>query len=293
MVAGACICLGLIGASAPPTPRLATIDWGIAQNLVAMGVPPIAVGQAAGYATWVASPPLPDSTHNLGLRSQPSLELLAQLAPDNILITRMYASLKKKLSRVAPVSTVDVYFTPGDVWDNTIAAVKKLGRISHRPAAAQALIERTQANIQQAARQLPAHAGPLLVLQFVDSQHVRIFGKGSLIQATMQHMGLTNAWRGETTRWGTAVVPISRLARIKSGRVVVMGPVPVGLADKIASNRLWHSLPVVANQPVIYIPSVWSFGGLPSASRFAGQIAQACKTAPDSGPGWPQKQHAS
>lgn len=284
-----CARLGFAATSEPAaTPRLATIDWGIAQNLTAMGVAPIAVGQVAGYETWVASPALPSATRGLGLRSQPNMEMLAQLNPDRILITRMYAAQQDRLSRVAPVSVVDVYFTPGEVWHNTLQSVKKLGRITHRPKAAAALIRRTEQNIQQASVGLPDDVGPLLICQFVDSQHVRVYGQRSLVQATMQRMGVANAWQGETTRWGMAVVPLSRLAEIEQGRVVVMGPVPVGLTDKVANSRLWRSLPVVRNAPVLYMPPVWSFGGLPSASRFARLLTRAFKTAPDTGSGWPQ-----
>lgn len=270
-----------------PTPRLATVDWGIAQNLTAMGVAPIGVGQIDGYASWVGGPPLPAGVHELGLRAQPNMELLSQLKPDRILITRMYASQAQRLSQIAPVSTVDVYFTPGDVWDNTVAAVTQLGRIAHRPAAAQALIARTEQHVATAAGRLPAHVAPLLVLQFVDESHVRVYGDRSLVQATMTRMGLDNAWQGPTTRWGMAVVPLDRLADIRRARVVVMGPLPVGLSQEIAGNRIWHSLPAVKQAPVLFIPAVWSFGGLPSASRFARLLADALDQAPAQGPGWP------
>ncbi|MES1934892.1 iron-siderophore ABC transporter substrate-binding protein [Salinisphaera hydrothermalis] len=281
------------GPSAGSTPRLATVDWGLAQDLIAMGVTPLAVGQTSGYETWVGQPKLPPATHNLGLRSQPNLELLSQLDPDRILITGMYAALKPKLAAVAPVTTVDVYFTPGPVWDKTVAAAKKLGRITHRPQAAQALIQRTEEAVRHAAQRLPDDVAPLLVIQFSDAQHVYVFGRGSLIGATLQRMGLTNAWQGETSRWGSAQIPLSRLASVQTGRVVVMGPIPVGLRQRLAHNRLWQSLATVRNAPVIYIPGVWSFGGLPSASRFARLVTAALRSAPASGPGWPEQTERS
>lgn len=279
--------LAAAGEPSAPSPRLATLDWGIAQNLIAMGESPIAVGQPDGYNTWVGEPPLPAGTHSLGLRAQPNLEMLAQLDPDRILITRMYAASADKLAEVAPVSTVDVYFTPGGVWDNTVAAVKKLGQLAHRPAAANALIQRTEANLDRAAARLPDNLGPVLVVQLVDSQHVRVYGKRSLIQAAMQRMGVANAWQRDTTRWGMASASLADLADIKQGRVVVMGPVPVGVAQQYAHNRLWQSLPIVRNAPVVYIPPVWSFGGLPSASRFARLLANAFAHPPADGAGWP------
>ena len=285
----------LVGMAAHAAPRLVTVDWGIAQNLTAMGVPPIGVGQIAGYRSWVAGPPLPSATREIGLRAQPNMELLSQLDPDWILITELYAGQADRLAEVAPVSIVDVYFSQGDgdsdVWNNTIAAVNKLGTIAQRPAAAKALIARTQSAIQQQAARLPADTKPLLIVQFVDESHVRVYGEGSLVAATAERMGLDNAWQQATTRWGVATVALDRLARVPDAQIVVMGPVPVGVADKIADNRIWQTLPSVQHTPPIYIPAVWSFGGLPSASRFARLIADALTDAPagppGAGAGWP------
>ena len=285
----------LVGTAAHAAPRLVTVDWGIAQNLTAMGAPPIGVGQIDGYRSWVAGPRLPSATREIGLRSQPNMELLSQLDPDRILITELYAGQADRLAEVAPVSIVDVYFSHGDgdsdVWDSTIAAVKKLGTIAERPAAARALIARTQSAIRKQTARLPADTKPLLIVQFVDESHVRVYGEGSLVAATAERMGLDNAWQETTTRWGVATVALDRLARISDARIVVMGPVPVGVTDKIADNRIWQTLPAVQHTPPIYIPAVWSFGGLPSASRFARLIADALVNAhakaPAPGAGWP------
>ena len=38
---------------------------------------------------------------------------------------------------------------------------------------------------------------PLLVVQFIDERHVRVFGRGSLFEAVMQRLGLRNAPGGE------------------------------------------------------------------------------------------------
>ncbi|NNC22584.1 ABC transporter substrate-binding protein [Salinisphaera sp. USBA-960] len=270
-----------------PAPRLATVDWGTAQNLTAMGVPPVAVAQIQNYQTWVGGPPLPADTREMGLRSQPNMEMLAQLDLDCILITRMYARQKAKLSQVAPVTSLNVYFKKGDIWRNTVAAVQKLGRIAHRPDAARQLIAQTKKQISRAAARVPADTPPLLIVQFVDARHVRVYGDGSLVQAALERMGLSNAWHGETTRWGTATVSLARLADIQRGRVVVMKPIPVGVVGKIAESRLWSSLPVTQNAPVVDMPAVWSFGGLPSASRFARSLADTLNHGADDGAGWP------
>lgn len=86
------------------------------------------------------------------------------------------------------------------------------------------------------------------------------------------------------------MVPLDRLAAIKRGRVVAMGPEPVGIGSEIRASRLWQALPVVAVAPVMRIPAVWSFGGPPSASRLARLLAAALagdgrRRAASAGPG--------
>lgn len=259
--------------------RVAAIDWGQAQTLTAMGVPPVAAGEVESYNTWVGAPKLPASTIDIGLRAQPNLELLAQIDPDLITITSMYAGLKPLLSRIAPVKVIDIYSDDSPVWEATINATRALGRAVEHPEAAERLICRTKAKIAALAEQLPANVPPLLIVQFKDARHVRVYGQGSLIDATLERLGLDNAWRGPTGPWGAALVPLARLASIKHARMVVVEPIPVGVADALEDSVIWQRLPAVDGQPVLRIPGVWSYGGLPSATRFAKLIVDALKHA--------------
>ncbi len=240
-----------------------------------MGVPPVAAGEIDSYNTWVGGPKLPPSTQNLGLRSQPNLELLSQLNLDLITITSMYAGLESRLSQIAPVEVIDIYFGDRPVWDKTLNATRILGDAVGRPEAAERLIRDTRVRIATLAEKLPAEVPPLLIVQFQDARHVRVYGEGSLIHAALKRLGLRNAWTGSTTLWGHALVPIERLAAIEHGRMVVMAPIPVGVADALEQNVIWQHLPTVDGEPVLHIPGVWSYGGLPSATRFAELIVHA------------------
>lgn len=262
---------------APDTqrPRVAAIDWGQAQTLTAMGMPPVAAAQVESYNTWVGAPKLPESVRDVGLRAQPNLELLAQIDPDLITITPMYAGLKPLLSRIAPVKVIGIYFDDQPVWQATLEATRALGRAVGRPEAAEQLIRQTKARIQKLEQQLPEDVPPLLVVQFQDARHVRVYAEGSLIDATLQRLGLRNAWDGPSTTWGTALVPLARLASIEHARMVIIKPFPVGVADTLAHNVIWQHLPAVTGQPVLTLDAVWSYGGLPSATRFAELLVAA------------------
>ncbi|MGL6163679.1 MAG: iron-siderophore ABC transporter substrate-binding protein, partial [Aeromonas veronii] len=49
-------------------PRIATVDWTIAETLLALGVTPLAVGDAGPYQAWVGEPRLPAGVVDIGLR---------------------------------------------------------------------------------------------------------------------------------------------------------------------------------------------------------------------------------
>ncbi|MGL5587407.1 MAG: iron-siderophore ABC transporter substrate-binding protein, partial [Aeromonas veronii] len=64
-----------------PLPRIATVDWTIAETLLALGVTPLAVGDAGPSQAWVGEPRLPTEVVDIGLRTQPNRKLLAELRP--------------------------------------------------------------------------------------------------------------------------------------------------------------------------------------------------------------------
>ena len=90
-------------AAAGTVPRIATVDWTIAETLLALGVTPLAMGDVNSYRAWVGEPRLPAEVIDIGLRAQPNRELLAELKPDLILISPLAAPLAPTLSRIAPV----------------------------------------------------------------------------------------------------------------------------------------------------------------------------------------------
>lgn len=253
--------------------RILTLDWTLAETLVALGHPPAGLAQIADYHSWVGEPRMPSSTIELGLRSQPSMELMAELDPDLVLITPMFANMADRFEGIGPVSTMPLYDPDADVWEAIEEMTRLLGALTHREAAAQALIDDTAALL--AASRVKAQAcGPLLVLQFADDRHVRVYGGNSLYQQVLNRLDVPNAWTSPVNRWGYRLLALHELADVE-GRVVVIEPAPLGTLERIKNNALWQRLPVVNGQPPIVLPPVWSLGGLPSAQRFARLLGEA------------------
>lgn len=263
-------------ASAADTPRIATVDWTIAETLLALGVTPVGVAQTDAYREWVGAPPLPDEVADIGLRAQPNRELLAQLAPDRILLSPMFSTLAPSLERIAPTSTVALYTPGSDLWTRLEKATREIAAFVNREERADTLLASLDAHLAELRDGLSdaTKARPLLVVQFMDARHVRVFGENSLYNAVMQRLGLENAWQDNTNYWGFSTVGLETLAKLDDARLVVIEPLPVGVEERLESSALWQHLPSVRRDDVLTLPPVWSFGGAPSAARFADHLSQ-------------------
>ena len=256
-------------AAEPQDSRFVTPDWTVAETLLALGVRPQGVGELAGYRSWVGTPAMPDSVRDIGLRSQPNLELLIEMQPERILLTRMFRSLERPLSRIAPTALIDN--PAGDTaWQSMVEQTKEIGRIADRSEAADVLIRSTEQHIDALGRQISYSGEPLLIVQFMDAVHTRVFGIDSLYGSVLERLHIENAWDGRTNSWGFALTSLRELAGIE-GRLVIVAPTPLG--TDITASGLWQALPSVRRGDVLWLPPAWSFGALPSARRFADILA--------------------
>ena len=258
-----------------PVPRIATVDWTLAETLLALGVTPLAVGDAGPYQAWVGEPRLPAGVVDIGLRTQPNRELLAELKPDRILISPLAAPLAPTLSRIAPVGTIALYDGQTDLWQRLHEVTLTLARMVGKTAEGEQLLAGLERDLTRMQAELPADLPPLLVVQFIDERHVRVFGRHSLFDAVMTRLGLRNGWQEQTNDWGFSVVSIEQFMALPNARLVVVDPIPVGVSERLQDPGLWQHLPLVRQAPVLHLPAVWSFGGVLAARRFAGLLSDA------------------
>ncbi|MFP4252333.1 MAG: iron-siderophore ABC transporter substrate-binding protein [Guyparkeria sp.] len=260
--------------AADTAPRIATLDWTVAETLIGIDARLVGLAQLDGYDSWVAEPVVPSTVRDLGLRAQPNLEQLAAIAPDRIALTPMFANLSGRLSSIAPVDVFELYGPDVDTWPALRRVTRELGEYAGRRERAEALIESTEDRLAELATRLPEEPPALIVIQFMDERHVRVFGKNGLYDAVMERLGIENGWTGETNRWGFSLVGLEELAEL-DGRIVVVRPYPVGVERALAESAFWQRLTVGSGHAALEIEPVWSFGGLPSARRFAGQLLEA------------------
>lgn len=264
---------------------VATVDWTVAETLVGLGVMPIAVGDAKSYQHWVIEPKLADRVLDLGLRNQPNPEQLALLAgqsemPLQFIHSDFYTANSALLGQFGRVDVVNFY-QAGEVWQNVVQGTQKVADLIGTEA--KPLLDRYWQKIAEIKPLVGAFFDrPIALVQFIDSRHLRIYGKNSLIGATLDHLGGVNAWQGEVNYWGFNTVEITALEKLPvNSRLVVIKPYPVNVPKGLQHNRLWTNLPL-AKDPLI-LPAVWTFGAIPSALRFVERLQVAIETG---GEGW-------
>ncbi len=269
-------------------PRLVVLDWGLVETLLALGVTPAGAAETGAYNDSVVAPRVPAHVPDVGLRLAPSLELLQQLAPDLILINSSQESQREMLERIAPVRAFAVYTDAGEPYRHSQEVTLQLARLCGRERAGHALIDATdrvlatsRARIaaQRARAQPPSAPSPFYLIRFFDGRHIGVYGARSLFQEVMNALDVANAWHGPTDYWGIGVAGLETLADTPAADLLYFEPLPVGVARTLASNRLWHALPAVADGRVAALPPFWGFGMLPSAARFADALTTALTTA--------------
>ncbi|MCZ0927422.1 ABC transporter substrate-binding protein [Halomonas janggokensis] len=263
----------------PVQAQLATIDWTVAETLIALDAPIVGGAQKQAYHEWVGEPRLPDEAADLGLRSQPNMELLAKMQPERTLISPMFAGLTPRLERIAPVTSVELYTPGSDTWQEMQSITEQIGELADRAPQAAQLIEQTHSLMARLRDERPDTA-PLLMIQFMDARHVRVFGDNSLYNAVLEQLALPNAWDQATNAWGFSLVGVEELARYPDAALVIVDPLPTGVEAQLAESGLWQQLPSVKNDRLLRLPPVWSFGALPSAQRFAKELVAALEDAP-------------
>jgi ABC-type Fe3+-hydroxamate transport system substrate-binding protein len=262
--------------SAGQPTRIACLEWTSAEMALSLGIEPVAVADIKGYRDWVEGPGLPAGTIDLGSRGEPNLELLYELKPELITGAYGYGLAPAPFERIAPVFNVPFYDGSEAPYRQAERETRRLGAVLGRPAEAEGLIVESARVISDAKTRLAGEIGrPHAVVSLFDDRHVRVYGRGSLLQDVLDRLGLTNAWTGTTDSWGFSTMGIEQLVAIGEARLISLDPIPPHIRIRIEQSTLWANLPCVKAGNVTAIPPVWPFGGLAAAARFATLLAAA------------------
>ncbi|NEI74527.1 ABC transporter substrate-binding protein [Rhizobium lusitanum] len=251
------------------------LDWTLAEMALSLNLVPVALTEVAGYRAWVGEPLLPTDVVELGLRGNPNLEMLVQIAPDLILANENQEASISLLPQIAPCLSASIYAVTGSPYMHAASELRRLGGRLDRISEAEAAIATSDRAIARAAEQVAGFSCPVYLARFVDPDHLMIFGRNSLFQDVLDRMGVANAWQGATSAWGFGIVGIDALVCEKEAHLLYLGLGAQDLEQIAATSAVWRSLAFVRQKRISILPSMWFFGGVASAGRFADHAGMA------------------
>ncbi|WP_218048853.1 ABC transporter substrate-binding protein [Curvivirga aplysinae] len=257
--------------AASPSPRIISLDYGVATTLIALGNFPVGIASADHWDRWVQEPALPDTVADIGHDLVVNKEVIAALQPDLVFLTPYTMAHQDALRRITDVEIISVYQEGTQPMDRSFIETQRIADIIGAPEKGAAYIAKVKAKLD-AARQLVDKLSlpPITMVNFMDARHVRVFGTNSLYQNVIDFIGLENGWKGETNYWGFRTIGLEDLAISSQGDMdlIVFEPVVEDIRPTLANSPLWKDLPVVKQNRMTILPAVLMFGMLPSIERF-------------------------
>jgi iron complex transport system substrate-binding protein len=257
--------------------KVVALDWALTETVLSLGVELTGIADTKGYQQWVVEPALGGSEIDLGARREPNLELLMEIKPDVILISKHMAPAYEQLQRIAPVVVFSVYSEKKQPLTAAKSITKSLGKLFDKEQQAEQVIAQTDevfAINADKVRQSGKSDKALLFARFINDKTLRIHSQGSLAQATIDAMGLQNDWQEETNLWGFTTAGTEKLAEHQSASVMIFGPLTQPERDKLTRSPLWQAMEFTRTDSVYELPAIWTFGGLIAAQRFSDHITE-------------------
>lgn len=268
-----------------PATRVVSLEWGMTENLVTLGVMPVGAADIKGYTTWVTAEKLAPSVKDVGTRGEPSVDSILALDPDLVVATTDSApALFTQLEKYVPVLALkgnDASRALPTLRDNLTTLATVTGT---KETATQVLADFDAA--LAAGRQKIADAGAAgKSFTMADgwkegsSVSIRMYGPGSLLSDVATELGLTNGWttKGDPL-YGLAQTDVEGLTGLGDVRFLYLGSDADGgdvFAGGLSGNAIWTSLPFVRSGQVHRLPDgIWMFGGPKSCAQFVAEAVR-------------------
>ncbi|ARD24103.1 ABC transporter substrate-binding protein [Shewanella japonica] len=262
----------------PRTPkRVAALNWDIAEQVLELGVTPIAMPDVAGYKEWVMNPLVPDEVMDVGTRVEPNFQRLAAFKPDVIIIASPQLDLLPRLEQIAPVLFFQTY---SEHHDNAKAALDNffsIAKVLDKTSQAQARIDKMHAVIDEQKQQLlTAYQGKLpnvSTFRFASMTSVYLYGDNSTAQYALSLLGIKPAIEVEATQWGVKQQRLKSLRHVGDG--VALYFEPFAQEAELEESVMWNAMPFVRHNKMNSIEPAWNYGGAISIEYMAQALTRS------------------
>lgn len=267
------------------------LEWVAIEHLQTVGIVPVGVADAAGYADWAGTgAPLEGEPTDVGTRVEPSIDAIAGLAPDLIVaVAGRDDAAYADLEAIAPVLVLqgaDAADPIGTMYDD----LRLVGEATGALESAETAITEYEAHIEEVSTAVEEAGLEGLPLAHMDGYEnagqveIRPYAEGALLPAVFESIGFTNAWPGEgDPQYGLGVTDVEGLTELPADAHILY--MTVGERDvftqQLATNEIWTGLPAVETGNVHRLPDgIWLFGGVDSMAAYADAVLAALSPTP-------------
>jgi ABC-type Fe3+-hydroxamate transport system substrate-binding protein len=263
--------------------RVVAIEWDTVENLHMLGMAPVGAADMKGYDTWVAAP-RPRGMKDIGSRQSPSIERIAALRPDLIVVPDYRATKNlNQLKKIAPVLVTHPYPARGSQLNAMVTDFRRLAAAVGRKERGERVLQQLSNTLARAKKQLRSKAGRRVAIATpggtASAPAIRIFTANSAAADVVRRLGLKDGWSGNA-RYGFATVGLEALSRVSSSSwlAFVYPPQYQRQVAGITRTSAYKRLPVVKARHVRTLAgTTWLFGGPRSTMLFADRLAAALK----------------
>ncbi|SHN74396.1 ABC transporter substrate-binding protein [Cryptosporangium aurantiacum] len=272
-----------------PAVNVVSLEWGLTETLLALGVKPVGAADVKGYNQWDKSIALDPATPDVGTRGEPSLDAIAALKPDLVVsVTDIPANVLSQIEKTAPVLALR-----GSDAADPVAYMRRtvttLAQITGTEDKGEELLAGYDKKIAEgkAALEKAGKAGAPFVMAdgWIDSGTVsiRLYTPGSFFGAIGEDLGLKNQWpSGGDKDYGLAQTDLEGLTKITDPKTAFLyvsndGDASSAIIKALSSNAVWKQLPFVKSGDNLHrIPDgIWMFGGPASAGAYVDAIVDS------------------
>lgn len=261
--------------------RVVTLSWAMTEDVVELGVKPVGVADIDGYHTWVVRPSIPEGVADIGTRDEPSIEELAALKPDVIILANGQEDLIDRLEQVAPVLYFDAF--SADHNNATVARriFRNLGHLFGKEDVAEQKLAAMDTRFNTLKQQLHDHFGTDLPrvanIRFNNKAVVFVYGENAMSSYVLRELGLASALDIPPSQWGVTQKKMITLSTLEADDVLLYFKPAPGV-EKLFESPLWQAMPVVKAGHVAGVESTWSYGGALSLRYLAEAMTDALLT---------------
>jgi ABC-type Fe3+-hydroxamate transport system substrate-binding protein len=264
-----------------PAEDVVVLEWQQTEDVLSLGVTPVAVADTEGYRTWVSAEELPEDVEDVGMRGEPNPDAIFTQEPDLVIVEEGtdLAQLEKYDVPVLVTAGADTEDPIGQMKDTLTLIAEALGKEDE----AVAVLEEFDEELADARAEVAELDPETTDFAYVDAYvmgstvSIRPFGQGSLVGELGEALGLTNVWKGEVDpAYGLGQTDLEGLAGIGDASLFYTGTDADTWLSEIEDNAVWKHADFVENDRAVAFPDgIWTFGGPRSSAQVLDAFVQA------------------